>query len=368
LFIQLLESCQLSKSLINYNNKLIPFSNFDQLIEKPKINIQMTLKELKEKVHDHIKNARTKEAMDDIGTWAHEHNQEQLKRDLTLLIGDYSQFKKDDILGYKSPSETDAKRNQLNNRVLNLLDSIKDKTDNSSGSGRMIRKSMEIPADFTGEIVQTIIAVKGELMSNIGRHIEHKPKVYFSYAWGDDHEIGESREKIVGELYESLKKDGYDVFKDKEDSNYRDLISDMMKNIGKGKFIVVAISDKYLKSPNCMFELYEIYRNSQLEKDKFLEKIFPIRVESIRLSDPKVLDVYFEYWEQQEKEWAELIIKRGTRISPAQHERYKRIKTIAAELGEFLEILSDMNTKTKDDLSENNFEEIKKAIAFQMSI
>ena len=189
-----------------------------------------------------------------------------------------------------------------------------------------------------------------------------KPKVYFSYAWGDEHETGESREQIVGDLYESLKNDGFNVVRDKEDVEYRDLISDFMKEIGRGDFIVVAISDKYLKSPNCMFEMYEIFRNSKLEKGKFKEKIFPIRVESIRLSDPSVLDTYFDHWEKQEKEWEQLIVKRGTRISPAQQEKYKRIKAIASELGDFLDFLSDINTKTKAELSKNNFEEIKNAI------
>jgi internalin A len=409
---------------------VVSLDEYDWLIKKQKIEEPMTLEQLKEKVHTHIKNGRTKEAMDDIETWAHESNQQQLRSDANLLQGAFTKFKRESILGSKSPSENDAKQVQLNDSVLNLVKTIEDVNNESTMKADKPSQGF----DWEVEILKYLLSNnkwEGTISEFTSRHniakdkyyyvsevVEHlkdrglikelhtlpkgdafikatfsaekflnnyntvsvqkakieeqrlsilKPKIYFSYAWGDDHETGESREQIVEELYESLKNDGYSVFRDKEDSTYRDLISDMMKNIGKGKFIVVAISDKYLKSPNCMFELYEIYRNSQLEKEKFLEKIFPIRVESIRLSDPKVLDVYFEYWEQQEKEWAELIIKRGTRISPAQHERYKRIKTIAAELGEFLEILSDMNTKTKDDLSENNFEEIKKAIMNQMS-
>ncbi len=32
-------------------------------------------------------------------------------------------------------------------------------------------------------------------------------EIFFSYAWGDENEQGESREKIVNELYESLVRD-----------------------------------------------------------------------------------------------------------------------------------------------------------------
>lgn len=152
------------------------------------------------------------------------------------------------------------------------------------------------------------------------------------------------------------------VVRDKEDVGYKGSISDFMKTIGKGNSIIVAISDKYLKSENCMFEMYEIFRNAKLEKEGFIEKIYPIRIESIRLSDPLVLDTYFEHWEKKEKDWEQLIVKRGTRISSEQQEQYRRIKAIAHELGDFLAFLNDINAKTKADLSKNNFEEIKKAI------
>lgn len=192
--------------------------------------------------------------------------------------------------------------------------------------------------------------------------IKKSPKIYFSYAWGDAHETGESREKIVSDLYKSFKGDGFNVVRDKEDLDYKGLISDFMKEIGEGGFIVVAISDKYLKSDNCMLEMYEIFRNSKLEKKGFIERIYPIRVESISLSQPKVLMHYFKYWEEKEKEWAELVTTFGTRIKPAQQEKYNRVKAIAHELGDFLDFLSDINSKSKEELSENNFEKIKKAI------
>ena len=353
-----------------YEDNLVSLSEYEWLTQKQETVKSMTLKELKEKVLSLISKAKIKEAMEEIATWAHSQNQEQLKSDIALLKGDWSDLSREKTLGLISNSEASIRQNQLNNRVLNLLNGIEDNIPNSdtSGSGRTIRKSIEIPTDFTGEIVQTISTFKGEMVSNIGTPIEHKPKIYFSYAWGDDSETGESREKIVGDLYESLKEDGFEVFRDKEDSEYKDLISDMMKDIGRRQFIVVAISDKYLKSLNCMYEMYEIYRNSKLEKDKFIQKIYPIRVENISLSKPKVLAEYFKYWKEQENEWKDLIDAFGSSISPEQQIKYKRIKAIASELGVFLDLLSDINCRTKEDLSHNNFEEIKKAIKARVGV
>lgn len=44
-----------------------------------------------------------------------------------------------------------------------------------------------------------------------------------------------------------------------------------MERIGRGKGVIVVISEKYLKSENCMFELVQISKHQQ-----FADRIFPI--------------------------------------------------------------------------------------------
>jgi internalin A len=186
------------------------------------------------------------------------------------------------------------------------------------------------------------------------------PEIFFSYAWDDDHETGESREKIVDVLYDDLKNDGYQVVRDKMDLGYKGLISEFMKRIGKGDIVIVAISDKYLKSPYCMYELLEIYRHARLEKDEFIKVVFPIRVESLALNKPNVLGGYYEYWENQEKEWKALISKH--RVNKSQTDTYDKVCKIHNDLGDLIGHLTDMNALTKDLLSANNFAQIKEAI------
>ena len=91
--------------------------------------------------------------------------------------------------------------------------------------------------------------------------IDHtENNIYFSYAWGDKNEISESREELVNKLYDTLIAKNYKVVRDKMDLTYRGLISEFMQEIGRGRLIIVATSDKYLKSPYCMFELYGAQR------------------------------------------------------------------------------------------------------------
>src|SRR4051812_5547192 len=122
-------------------------------------------------------------------------------------------------------------------------------------------------------------------------------EIFFSYAWGDDNESGSSREEILNELYESLIADGFQVIRDKNALRYKSLISDLTGQIGRGKFIVVAISDKYLKSTYCMLELLEIYRKSNSDIDEMLKKIFPIVLDDAKIYNPEDRVDYLKFWE-----------------------------------------------------------------------
>jgi pterin-4a-carbinolamine dehydratase len=179
-----------------------------------------------------------------------------------------------------------------------------------------------------------------------------KPKVFFSYAWGGE------KEKIVDDLFASLERDEkYDVIRDKVNLGYKGLISEFMKGIGKGNIVIIALSDKYLRSEYCMFELYELYRNSSLDSSQLLKKIYPIRVENLDLNDTKVLREYFIYWKEKEIEWKSLVTE-----FDADQRKHRMIQAIRSSISDLFPFLNDINSLTKEMLSKNDFAEIKKAI------
>lgn len=186
--------------------------------------------------------------------------------------------------------------------------------------------------------------------------IATQPAVFFSYAWGEE------REQIVNNLHDALQQDGFQVVRDKQDLAYGGLISKFMERIGQGDWVVVFISDKYVRSEYCMFELYEIARNSKLEKQGFADRILPVIVEFIPFNEPKVLDGYFDHWEKKEKEWEELVTKRVSQISPAHFDIYTRVKKINENFSELTASLADINALNPIKLAENDFEVLKKEI------
>lgn len=182
-------------------------------------------------------------------------------------------------------------------------------------------------------------------------------EIFFSYAWG------EKREKIVDALYETLKSEGrYQVVRDKHDLGYRQLILDFMQRLGEGRFVITAFSDKYLRSQFCMFELYELYRHSQSDIRLLLEKIYPILVEPLDLNNASVIGGYLRYWEQLEKEWADLVNKNTHQISAAHFQQYQRIKKISQHISELLELIANVNSLSVQMLAADNFLLIKQEI------
>ena len=189
-----------------------------------------------------------------------------------------------------------------------------------------------------------------------------KASIYFSYAWGDNNETGESREKIVNDLYESLIKDGYTVVRDKADLGYKGLISHFMEDIGKGNCIVLVISGKYLKSPNCMFELLEIYRKSNSDIDEMNNKIFPIILNDAKIYDPIDRLDYVAYWKAKKEALDKKISEVGLEYAADVVDDFKFYREVTANIGLLASLLKDINTLNAKELSSDNFAAIKKEI------
>ncbi|MDJ0541316.1 MAG: HEAT repeat domain-containing protein [Microcystis sp. M53603_WE2] len=113
-------------------------------------------------------------------------------------------------------------------------------------------------------------------------------QVYISYNWQED------SNEMANQLVQAFAAKGIEIIRDKTHTSYKDSIKNFMQQIGQGKCVVVVISDRYLKSENCMFELVEIARNGD-----FYQRIFPIILPDARIyNDFERID-YLKYWEDE---------------------------------------------------------------------
>jgi hypothetical protein len=169
-------------------------------------------------------------------------------------------------------------------------------------------------------------------------------RVYISYAWG-----GES-ERVAGLLDAALARSGIEVVRDKHDVGYKGRIAQFMREIGRGQAVVLIISDKYLKSPNCMFELVEVARNKAVA-----ERIFPVVLADADISDPVARIAYIQYWEAKV---AELNAAMRTVSAANLHGLREEIDSysgIRDHIAGLTSLLKDMNTLTPQMHEDGNF-------------
>jgi len=180
---------------------------------------------------------------------------------------------------------------------------------------------------------------------------DYEQAVFISYAWGGE------REDIVNQIDQALQKRGIKIIRDKRDLGYKGSISEFMELIGRGNCVIVVISDKYLRSPNCMFELVEIAEGKQ-----FHDRIFPVVLNDANIYDPiKRLD-YVKHWEAKRAELAQAMRE----VDPANlqgirddMDLYDRIRD---EVSGLTSTLKDMNTLTPDMHRDADFSQMYDAI------
>jgi hypothetical protein len=181
-------------------------------------------------------------------------------------------------------------------------------------------------------------------------------KVYISYNWEED------SNKIADQIVQAFKARGIEVIQDKEDMHYKDSIEKFMEEIGQAQCVITVISDRYLKSRNCMLELVGIAKVGDFDK-----RIIPIVLKDARIYKAIERLNYIHYWETEIKE-LENAMKLGglSKLEGITQELdlYTEIRNCIASL---TDTLKDMNTLNIDLHCESGFTEMIQAVEAKLA-
>lgn len=154
--------------------------------------------------------------------------------------------------------------------------------------------------------------------------------IFLSYNWHDG-DIADRIDRYLSGLA------GITVKRDVRDIGAWKSIREFMEGIRQQDYAVLIVSDSYLKSKNCMFEVTEI-----MKEQRYADRIFPAVVET-GIYVPLARAEYIKYW-QQECGKLEAAVKG---LDPANAVELaadlKRYKNIASSMGEFLSMVADRN-------------------------
>lgn len=175
-----------------------------------------------------------------------------------------------------------------------------------------------------------------------------KHNVYISHAWG-----GES-EQIVQEIYKRCQKVGLNIILDRKDLEYRQSISSFMQELGKADAIILVVSNKYLHSEYCMFELLQIYENKNM-----IQRIFPIVLDEVSIAKSVERLDLVKYWEN-ETENLESRIRELKNLSYIEGitEDLNLYQKIRSNIANLTRILKDINTLNIELHKDNDYTQL----------
>lgn len=178
-------------------------------------------------------------------------------------------------------------------------------------------------------------------------HAQTVREVFYSYK----HSVGRD---LIFDLYRKVNESpGYRGIIDEKDLPFSESISAFAHRIGEGNFVVVAISDAYIRSVHCMFEFYELYRHSKLDAAIMMKKMLPIRMEEINLTDAKTREAYFKHWRETKDIWDNTILQNPDQLMSKTHEK---VRNIFKNLTDMLDIMDDIKALSPELLTDSNFD------------
>jgi hypothetical protein len=170
-------------------------------------------------------------------------------------------------------------------------------------------------------------------------------KVYVSY-----HREVEKKNGLVGRLAKASLERGIELIIDENRIEYRQSIREYMEDLGQGHCVILILSDEYLKSEYCMFELLEIKAHENIRK-----RVFPVVLDSVAIDNVDDLADYLLFWEKKKKNLEAKLSKIGREYTEEINKKLDLYADIRREFTNIISILSDMRDLTNQEHLESNF-------------
>lgn len=155
------------------------------------------------------------------------------------------------------------------------------------------------------------------------RSTDKKPTVFISYNWGSIKIAEELEARLIP--YADVKRDKTSV------KPWGDL-QGFMRSIRDQDFAVLIISDAYLKSEACLFEVMELMKEQQWDE----RVMYVVYDDAHGVYDTKTHLEYISYWEDKAQRLMEEIQKHDPAAVTAQAQELKKVKLIAINIGTFM--------------------------------
>lgn len=183
----------------------------------------------------------------------------------------------------------------------------------------------------------------------------NQPAVFISYASSDNN-------SFVERLYNFLRTQGYNIKIDKNDIEYKELVSRYIEALGNGGAVIALVSDNYLRSNYCMWELLKVYENKNFHK-----RLFPVVFPNAKITDGVGRLKYTVYWQEKRKELYDAMDKVDTlSISQETVAEASRLRDFVDKVDLLASKVADMNFRPIEKLTDKSLTSLEHSLNKQL--
>lgn len=161
-------------------------------------------------------------------------------------------------------------------------------------------------------------------------------QIFLSYCWKDE-ERANYIELKCSENYIKLLRDKYNLEDFKSIQKY-------MEQVKTSDKCILVISEDYLKSENCMYEILQV-----LESENPKDKVIPI-VYYKEIYKTSEMAKWIKYWDDKYHELKENLKKLPKVSGKMLLQKLQMYKTISLKIGELISIIVDINSPEEDTI------------------
>ncbi|HEY5534594.1 MAG TPA: tetratricopeptide repeat protein [Ignavibacteria bacterium] len=183
--------------------------------------------------------------------------------------------------------------------------------------------------------------------------------IFFSYSFKD--------KKVVDDIDKDFQGfPGINIKRCVRDLEYTDSIKEFMKKVRDTDFVFIVISDAFIKSTNCMYEITELFK-----EENFKERILPIvpyesgDVRRAKIFTPDDRAEYIIHWNKRRDDLDKKIKDIPRESTPKLDDDLKKYREISNIVGEFIDTVADMNYVPLEKLKSNRYKQILKKIGYE---
>ena len=183
-----------------------------------------------------------------------------------------------------------------------------------------------------------------------------KPNIFLSYSHKD--------KKIADRIDDYFISKKIRLTRDVRDAPAYSSLKKFMDTIRDHDYVILLISDAYLKSTNCMYEVIQF-----IQERNFIDRTFPIVIDNeTTIFDQPKHSKYIHYWQTKYKELGDEIKTLQNTGTISLHKELDKINKIQSNIGEFLNKIADLKCFPLDELESTNYKAILDKISKTLGV